>query len=84
MPDPEESVAPLKEWRKRRYFSIRDLAKAADVPTATIVDAERGRRTPHGSTIRAIAMALGVDPGDIDGFAIQGDDDGDAADQHTQ
>lgn len=76
-------MTTLREWRKRRYFSIRDLAKAAGVSTATIVDAERGRRMPHGTTIRAIATALGVEPGDIAEFAIEGGEGASATGQQA-
>lgn len=54
----------LRKQRLARGWSQRDLATAAGVRAATIVDAEGGRR-PYPSTIRKIATALDVRPTDI-------------------
>jgi transcriptional regulator with XRE-family HTH domain len=65
----------LREARLARYLSIRELGKRADVAPRTIVEAESGRRVPYFVTARKIAEALGVEPGDIEEFAIRADED---------
>lgn len=59
----------LRQLRKERSLSVRDLAKMAGVVPLTISEAERGLRTPHPRTVRKIADALGVEP-----IAIIGDE----------
>ncbi len=59
----------LREIRIRSLFSLRALAKRADVAQRTIVEAEAGRRVPQLATMRKIAAALGVEPGEIQEFA---------------
>jgi transcriptional regulator with XRE-family HTH domain len=51
----------LRELREERALSQRALAKLAKVAPATILEAERGRRTPYGVTVRKLADALGVE-----------------------
>jgi transcriptional regulator with XRE-family HTH domain len=58
----------LRELRIRRLFSLRALAKRADVAQRTIVEAEAGRRVPQLGTMRKIAAALEVDPLEVDEF----------------
>ena len=64
-------MVKLQEARRRRFLSIRDLAKRAGVSPRTIVEAEAGRRVPYFVTARKIAEALGVEPGEIDEFAAR-------------
>ena len=58
----------LRELRIRRLFSLRALAKRAEVAQRTIVEAEAGRRVPQLGTMRKIAAALEVDPLEVDEF----------------
>lgn len=64
----ELEVQPLKEWRVRRYWTYRALAKEAGVSTETIYRAERGGRL-HDITQRRIADALGVKVSQVAEFA---------------
>jgi transcriptional regulator with XRE-family HTH domain len=58
----------LKELRIRKFMSLRELAKRAEVAQRTIVESEAGRRVPQPATMRKIAAALDVDPMEIDEF----------------
>ena len=55
-------VLPLEAWRRRRLMNQRELAKAAGITQATLVDLEHGRGRPRASTMRKVAEALGVEP----------------------
>jgi transcriptional regulator with XRE-family HTH domain len=55
----EGEVLPLKEWRLRKYMSIRGLAAAAGVSKDAYKRAERGHPVWE-VTARRIADALGV------------------------
>lgn len=59
----------LKELRQRRLLSVRDLARAANVATETIISCEAGRRYPRPATMAKIAAALGVAVDEVDEFA---------------
>lgn len=50
----------LKRARKRKEFTQEQLAAAAKVSKATIVDMENGSANPTLGTIRSVADALGV------------------------
>jgi len=52
----------LRELRADRLLTIRELAQQAGVAPSSIYLIETGRTTPHMTTIRRIARALGVDP----------------------
>ena len=52
----------LRDLRKRALMSQRELAKRSGVGVTTIVRIERIQVEPHGSTIRKLAEALGIDP----------------------
>ena len=56
----------LKELRFKNYLSQAELAHKAGLSTATINRLENGRRKPIFNTIRVLAKALGVKPGDIE------------------
>ncbi len=58
----------LREVRIRRFLSLRELAKRANVAQRTIVEAEAGRQVPRPATMRKLAEALGVDPIEVDEF----------------
>jgi DNA-binding XRE family transcriptional regulator len=67
-------MVTLREARLSRFLSIRDLAKLARVSPRTIVEAEAGRQVPYFTTARKIAEALGMQPGEIDEFAVRADE----------
>ena len=56
----------LRELRKKRFLSQRDLATAAGISRTTLAALEDGKNPPRPSTARAVAAALGVDPADVD------------------
>ena len=62
-------MSNLREVRARQLLSIRSLAERAGVSTATIVRIEAGGPPPRFVTMRKIAAALGVEPGEIREFA---------------
>ncbi len=56
----------LAELRRSKGFSQRTLAKAAGVSPSTIYALERGiNSTPHPSTAKKLAGAMGVDVSDV-------------------
>jgi len=55
-------ILSLKEWRRRRLFTVRSLAAAAGVSSLTVVQLGTGKRMPRPGTIRALSAALGVAP----------------------
>ena len=55
----------LRELRLRRALNQRELAARAGLTQATVVALERGRSEPRPSTLRKLAAALGVDPGEL-------------------
>jgi transcriptional regulator with XRE-family HTH domain len=55
----------LREVRKRSLMSQRELASRSGVGVTTIVRIERNQVEPHGATIRKLAQALEVDPGEL-------------------
>lgn len=52
----------LKELRRERVLSLRDLEKKSGVSYNTIWRLEDGRQGAHPRTIRKLANALGVKP----------------------
>ena len=59
----------LRDHRRTRLMSIRDLAERAGVSPQTIVTIEAGRRPPRYLTMRKIVAALGVDVNEVAEFA---------------
>ncbi len=57
----------LRQLRRARAWSMRDLAREAGVMPLTISELERGVRKPQPRTIRKLAAALGVEPIEIIG-----------------
>lgn len=56
----------LKELRKDRLLSQRDLARLANVSPATILKIEQGNaKRPHPGTLRKLADALEVEPKEL-------------------
>jgi len=50
----------LKEWRSRRGYSLRGLAKRAGVSYVTIVRIEAGRISPTVAMLEKLARALRI------------------------
>lgn len=50
----------LRELRAEHVLSQQDLAERAQVSKTTIVQIETGRSRPYPSTVRKIAVALGM------------------------
>jgi transcriptional regulator with XRE-family HTH domain len=65
----------LAAARRQKLWSIRELARRADLVTKTINDIELGRTKPSLGTIRKLSEALEVDPMEVDEFrdAIMGE-----------
>ena len=59
-------MATLKELRISKVLSQADLAEKAKVSRDTIIRLEKGKQKPNFITIRKLAKALNVSPGDID------------------
>ncbi len=59
-------MGTLKELRINLFITQAELAAKADITTETVNRLERGNRKPSFKTIRKLAEALGVKPGDIE------------------
>ena len=59
----------LKDMRVRRAMSQDDLAEKAGVGLNTVNRLERNHTEPRPSTLRKLAEALDVDPGELIGDA---------------
>lgn len=55
----------LREERQRKLLSQRELAERAGVSATTIANIETGKIRPHPRTLRKLADALRVDPGEL-------------------
>lgn len=55
----------LRELRKQRVLSMRELEEASGVSYNTIWRLETGKTGAQPRTIRKIAGALGVEPGEL-------------------
>ena len=55
----------LKELRKERVLSLRELEEKSGVSYNTIWRIEDGRQGAHPRTIRKLANALGVEPREL-------------------
>ena len=53
-------VVRLREWRDRRGYSVRGLAKAAGVGYVSIVRIEQGRMSPTVDLLEKLAPPLGI------------------------
>jgi transcriptional regulator with XRE-family HTH domain len=64
----EVDVDRLRELRRERSLSLRELGEMAGVAFTTVHALESGkRRNAHPSTIRKLAEALGVPPKELQG-----------------
>ena len=61
----EVNVERLREFRRLRAFSQKELADAAGVGRNTISRIERGETGAHGRTLRRLAQALSVDVAEL-------------------
>jgi transcriptional regulator with XRE-family HTH domain len=61
----EVNVERLKELRKERVLSLRELEERSGVSYNTIWRIEDGRQGAHPRTLRKLAEALGVEPREL-------------------
>jgi transcriptional regulator with XRE-family HTH domain len=61
----EVNVERLKELRRERVLSLRELEEKSSVSYNTIWRLEDGRQGAHPWTVRKLADALGVDPREL-------------------
>ena len=55
----------LRHWRERRGYSVRDLAKRADVGFVTISRIENNHMSPTVAMLEKLAKALEIDVRDF-------------------
>ncbi len=61
----EVNVAKLKNLRRRRVLTLRELEEESGVSYNTIWRLENGYTDARPSTIRKLAASLGVEPGEL-------------------
>jgi len=61
----EVNVEWLKELRRERVLSLRELEQRSGVSYNTIWRIEDGRQGAHPRTVRKLAEALGVEPSEL-------------------
>jgi transcriptional regulator with XRE-family HTH domain len=61
----EVDTEKLRELRRRRVLSMRELEERSGVSHNTIWRIEAGRQGAHPRTIRNLAKALGVEPEEL-------------------
>jgi transcriptional regulator with XRE-family HTH domain len=61
----EVNVERLKELRRERVLSLRELEERSGVSYNTIWRIEDGRQGAHPRTVRKLAQALSVDPKEL-------------------
>jgi transcriptional regulator with XRE-family HTH domain len=61
----EVNVQRLKELRRERVLSLRELEERSGVSYNTIWRIEDGRQGAHPRTVRKLADALGVEPKEL-------------------
>ena len=59
-------MATLKDIREGAFLSQKELAERAGLTEATVNRLEKSRHKPIFKTIRKLAEALGVAPGEIE------------------
>jgi DNA-binding XRE family transcriptional regulator len=57
--------APVTVWREHRQLSQAELARRSGVNRIQIIDIEAGRKTGSVTTLKKLAVALGVDLDDL-------------------
>ena len=64
--DPRQDLARrVRSLRLARFLSQDELSTNSGIGRATIARIELGHTAPHPRTIRSLATALGVQPGDL-------------------
>ena len=59
MTDHKETLSELMELRKRKGWTLRELARRSDIPLSTLEKLSSGRtKAPHPATLSAIRQAL--------------------------
>lgn len=71
--NPNYLVPNLRILRTQRFLSQQELANRANIERETITRLEMGQTCARGSTIRALAQALGVDGSAITGAELIND-----------
>ena len=61
----EVNVQKLRELRRRRVLTLRELEEESGVSYNTVWRIENGYRQARPSTIRKLAAALGVEPEEL-------------------
>jgi transcriptional regulator with XRE-family HTH domain len=61
----EVNVERLKELRRERVLSLRELEERSGVSYNTIWRIEDGRQGAHPRTVRKLAEVLGVQPSEL-------------------
>jgi transcriptional regulator with XRE-family HTH domain len=61
----EVNVERLKELRRERVLSLRELEERSGVSYNTIWRIEDGRQGAHPRTVRRLAAALDVEPSEL-------------------
>jgi transcriptional regulator with XRE-family HTH domain len=61
----EVNVERLKDLRRERVLSLRELEERSGVSYNTIWRLEDGRQGAHPRTVRKLAEALGVEPSEL-------------------
>ena len=61
----EVNVERLRELRRERVLSLRELEERSGVSYNTIWRIEDGRQGAHPRTVRKLAEALGVKPSEL-------------------
>jgi transcriptional regulator with XRE-family HTH domain len=61
----EVNVERLKELKRERVLSLRELEERSGVSYNTIWRIEDGRQGAHPRTVRKLAEALGVEPSEL-------------------
>jgi transcriptional regulator with XRE-family HTH domain len=61
----EVNVERLKELRRERVLSLRELEERSGVSYNTIWRIEDGRQGAHPRTVRKLADALGIEPSEL-------------------
>ena len=59
-------MAKLRVLRERLFITQTELAEAAGISLVTLNRLENNKQKPSFKTIRKLAKALGVEPGDIE------------------
>lgn len=62
----EDGETPLRLWREQREMSLSALADAVGIKASKLEEYEAGMWKPDEELTQKLALALGVEPGDLD------------------